>query len=80
MLQVTLGRILEGQGQLRQAASAYAVAQDINPYNPEVQQALVRLYEALGRTALAQRHERYATILATGGAAGRAASPADPVR
>lgn len=80
VLQVTLGRILEGQGQLRQAASAYAVAQDINPYNPEVQQALVRLYEALGRTALAQRHERYATILATGGAAGRAASPADPVR
>jgi tetratricopeptide (TPR) repeat protein len=80
VLQVTLGRILESQGQLRQAAAAFAVAQDINPYNPEVQQALVRLYEALGRTALAQRHKRYATILATGGAAAQPASPADPVR
>lgn len=80
VLQVTLGRILEEQGQLAEAARAYAVAQDINPYNPEVQQALVRLYDALGRDALSQRHQRYATILSTGGAAGRAPASTDPVR
>jgi tetratricopeptide (TPR) repeat protein len=68
LLQVTRGRLLEEAGRTEEAVVAYAAAQDVNPYDPEVQDALVRGYRALGRDGHADRHLRYARILATGGA------------
>lgn len=67
LLQTTRGRLLEATGQPREAVSAWQAAHDLNPYDPTVQDALVRGYEAMGDAERARRHLRYARILATGG-------------
>lgn len=76
LLQVTRGRLLEEVGRTEEAVVAYRHAQDINPYDPEVQDALVRGHRKLGQDALADRHLRYARILASGGALEDPAAPA----
>ncbi|MEL6341862.1 MAG: hypothetical protein AAFV53_01930 [Myxococcota bacterium] len=68
LLQVTAGKLYEEMSRPEDAVRAWKVAHDLNPFNPEVQQALTRGYAALGEPDLAERHERYAQILATGGA------------
>jgi tetratricopeptide (TPR) repeat protein len=67
LLQTTRGRLLESTGRPREAVAAWQAAHDLNPYNPDVQDALVRGYEAIGDAERARRHLRYARILATGG-------------
>ena len=77
-LQVARGRLLDAQGRTAEAVRSWAVAQDINPYNPEVQAALARDHAALGNQNLAARHQRYVRILTSGGAddgAGTSESP-----
>ena len=44
------------------------MAHDLNPFNPEVQDALIKGYTSQGNEKMANRHRRYATILKTGGA------------
>ncbi len=68
LLQVSRARLLEKAGRRADAVEAWARAHDLNPYDPEVQQALARGYESLGRAALARRHQGYARLLAAGGA------------
>jgi len=68
LLQVTVAQLRDSLGMTREAVMAWKVAHDLNPFNPAVQQALARDYAALGEDALAERHARYARILATGGA------------
>lgn len=70
LLQVERGRVLDALGRPADAVLAWSAAHDVNPYDPEVQDALVRNYQKLGRTEDARRHLRYARILATGGAGG----------
>ena len=70
LLQVTRAALLEQAGRTREAVDSWRAAHDLNPFDPEVQAALVRGYRALGDEAMAKRHERYAEILATGGALG----------
>jgi len=68
LAQTTLARLLDGEGRTRQAVASWEAAHDLNPFDPSVQRALVDDYTALGNRALADRHRRYARILATGGA------------
>ncbi len=68
LLQVTVAQLREQAGQTEAAIAAWKAAYDLNPFNPTVQQALIRGYETLGKADLAERHTRYARILATGGA------------
>ncbi len=68
LLQVTRGRLLDAAGRTEEAVAAWSAAHDLNPYDPAVQAALVRGYEAIGDAAAAARHAGYARILATGGA------------
>jgi tetratricopeptide (TPR) repeat protein len=70
LLQVERGRVLDALGRPADAVVAWSAAHDVNPYDPEVQDALVRNYQKLGRADDARRHLRYARILATGGAGG----------
>ena len=67
-LQVAHGRLLDAQGRTAEAVRSWSNAQDLNPYNPEVQAALARDHAALGNPTLAARHRRYERILASGGA------------
>ena len=71
LLQVTRARLLDKEGRTADAVGAWKAAHDLNPYDPEVQAALVRGYGALGDAAAAARHAGYARILATGGAGAR---------
>ena len=64
LLQTTLGRLLEGAGRPTEALAAWSAAHDINPYDPSVQQALAEGHRVAGNTVLADRHRRYADILA----------------
>jgi tetratricopeptide (TPR) repeat protein len=66
-LQVIYARMLELSGRSLDARKAWAEAHNLNPYDPEVQDALVRLYGEEGNSTAQARHERYAHILATGG-------------
>ena len=68
LAQTTLARVREAKGDRRGALSAWRAAHDLNPFDPSVQAALVRGYSASGQPQEAARHERYARILATGGA------------
>lgn len=77
LLQVTLGGLLEATGQPAEARAAWLVAHDLNPFDPDVQQAIVRLSEALSDPATADRHRRYLRLLSSGGVAGVGSSPGD---
>ena len=63
----TLGLILREQGDLAGAAEHLRSAADINPFDPEVQGALVQVYRASGRTELADKHAAYLRIRDRGG-------------
>jgi tetratricopeptide (TPR) repeat protein len=67
-IQVVRGRLLDGAGRREEALEAWRAAHEVNPYDPEVQRALVSGYQAIGKVEQAQRHLRYSRILATGGA------------
>ncbi len=67
-LQVTRGRLLDKAGEGASALVAWRAAHDLNPYDPEVQEALFRGYTAAGKSADALRHRGYLRILQTGGA------------
>ena len=56
-------------GRVQASVQAWAAAHELNPFDGEVQQALVDGYTALGDTAKAGHHQRILTILNTGGAA-----------
>ena len=75
LLQVTLGGLLEAAGRPADARAAWLVAHDLNPFNPDVQTAIVRLSEALGDEATAERHRRTLKLLSSGGVAKVGASP-----
>lgn len=66
-LQVARARLLDVQGQQRAALASWKAAHDLNPYNPEVQQGLVRGYEATGQAEAARRHLGYLRVLQAGG-------------
>jgi hypothetical protein len=68
LIQVTRGRLLDQLGRTSEAIEAWQAAHDLNPYDPAVQAALVRDYRATGDLERAARHERFAQILASGGA------------
>ncbi len=63
----TLGQIFKEQKQVRAALDSFRRAADLNPFDPEVQQALASLYSQTGDSAGAARHERYMRILRRGG-------------
>lgn len=71
LLQTTRGALLEAAGQPVPALQAWLLAHDLNPFDPSVQAAIVRLAEAGGDKVLAERHRRYASLLATGGVAAK---------
>ena len=50
-------------GQAEAALTQYKASADIYPYSPEVQEALIALYKALGQLEKAERHQRYLDIL-----------------
>jgi len=62
-----LGDLLSRDGANIRAIAAYRKAHDLNPYDAEIQSALVGLYEAAGKQKLADRHARYGLILAAAG-------------
>lgn len=63
----TLGEIQAKTGQTKAALISYRLAADLNPFDGEVQAALVTLATALGDKTTAARHQRDATILKQGG-------------
>jgi tetratricopeptide (TPR) repeat protein len=67
LLQTTRGSLLDTAGRRREALPAWKAAHDINPYDPSVQDQLVRHYNELGQADLAKKHLRYLRILQTGG-------------
>ncbi len=62
-------KLLDQIGRPASAVLAWSAAHDLNPFNAEVQQALVEDFTALGKTADADRHRAILRILQTGGAA-----------
>ncbi|MAY82138.1 MAG: hypothetical protein CL930_15330 [Deltaproteobacteria bacterium] len=68
LLQVTRGRLLDAIGVHGSAVEAWKAAHDLNPFDVEVQQALVDDFGLLGKGADAARHKEYLHILKTGGA------------
>ncbi len=69
LLQVTLAGLLEAAGKPEEARRALLAAHDLNPFDPAVQQGIVRISDALGDSETAARHRRYAQLLASGGMA-----------
>jgi tetratricopeptide (TPR) repeat protein len=69
LLWVTRARLLAELGQAQGAVSAWSAAHELNPFDREVQQALVDGYSGLGEQEKADHHKRLLTILNTGGAA-----------
>lgn len=69
LLQVTYAGLLESAGRAEEARAAFLAAHDLNPFDPSVQQAIVRLSEAMGDAGTAAKHKRVAQMLATGGMA-----------
>jgi hypothetical protein len=63
------GRLLDQIGRPASAVLAWSAAHDLNPFNAEVQQALVEDFTVLGKPADAARHRAILRILQTGGAA-----------
>jgi tetratricopeptide (TPR) repeat protein len=63
----TLGQLWMAEGQGASARGSFARAVDLNPFDPEVQQALAELARAAGDGAAAARHDRYLRILRRGG-------------
>ena len=62
-------KLLDQIGRPASAVLAWTAAHDLNPFNAEVQQALVEDFTALGKPADADRHRAILRILQTGGAA-----------
>lgn len=69
LLLTTYATLLEGAGRPTEALTQWVAAHDLNPFDPAVQAAIVRLAEATGDRALAARHQRYVKLLASGGMA-----------
>jgi len=69
LLWVTQGRLLDSESNSQSALTSWENAHDLNPFDLEVQQALVTGYTAAGRVDAAAKHAEYARILTTGGAA-----------
>ncbi len=67
LLQVVHGRVLDAMGRTRDAMGAWQAAHDLNPFDPEVQQALATGWTTLGNPERAERHRRYGRILRAGG-------------
>lgn len=68
LLLKTAGDIHSDLNQPQTAVIYYRAAHDINPYQPEIQQALIQHYETLGKSEDALHHREIAEILSTGGA------------
>lgn len=64
---VLLGRLHESAGRALDALRSFEAAVALNPFDPEVQEALARLYDAQGDRERAARHRRYLAIRASGG-------------
>jgi tetratricopeptide (TPR) repeat protein len=62
-----LGSLYVRDGATRRAIEAYRVAHDLNPYDSEVELALVALYETADESENEQRHARFARILRSAG-------------
>lgn len=61
--QKLLGELYLARGDDKRALAAYAAAEDVNPFDVEVQTRLAELYAASQRQAEAARHQRYVDIL-----------------
>jgi tetratricopeptide (TPR) repeat protein len=68
LLQVTRGRLLDALGRTQAAIGAWQQAHDLNPFDPEVQEALAMDWAQMGNPERAAQHRRYLQILRTGGA------------
>jgi tetratricopeptide (TPR) repeat protein len=79
LLQVSRARILDALGRVPDATTAWLAAHDLNPFDPEVQDALVKDLLATGRNDLAARHKRYASLLKSGGIVDVGGTPATPL-
>jgi len=69
LLLTVRAKLLDQIGRPASAVLAWSAAHDLNPFNAEVQQALVKDFTALGKLADADRHRAILRILQTGGAA-----------
>ena len=69
LLWVTRARLMARLGRLQASVQAWSAAHELNPFDDEVQQALVDGHTALGNDAKAAHHRQLLTILNTGGAA-----------
>jgi thiol-disulfide isomerase/thioredoxin/tetratricopeptide (TPR) repeat protein len=63
----TLGQIYRALGSPVQAARSYKASAELNPFDSEVQQALIEVYGGLGDEREKKRHQRYLQILRRGG-------------
>jgi peroxiredoxin/tetratricopeptide (TPR) repeat protein len=63
----TLGEVLAAKGSHASAMRSYRRAASYNPFDPTVQNALVKLYERLGRLDMVERHRNYLKIQRHGG-------------
>ena len=68
LLLIELAKIYEQKEQTQLAVDTWKRAHDLNPFHPEVQDALIQGYTKLKQLEEAKRHQRYAKILAAGGA------------
>ena len=66
-LWMTKGRLLDAKSKTKEAVTAWRNAYDLNPFNLEIQNALVAGYTALGRKTDAEKHAQHVQILTTGG-------------
>ena len=67
LIQVVHARALSALGRDSEAVQAWQNAHDLNPFDPEVQAALVAGWMSLGDAQRAQKHRRYERILKSGG-------------
>jgi tetratricopeptide (TPR) repeat protein len=62
-----LGELREAGGEQPGALAAFRAAADVDPFDPETQGQLARLYGAAGKQDLAARHAGYEKLLRQGG-------------
>lgn len=64
----TSAKYYQKEGQIQKAIAAWETVHLINPYDREMQEALVQLYRKNGQSKQMEEHQIYLNILKTGGA------------
>jgi tetratricopeptide (TPR) repeat protein len=79
LLQVSRARILDGLGRVPEATTAWLAAHDLNPFDPEVQDALVKDLTATGETTWRRATSDTPSLLKSGGIVDVGGPPATPL-